>query len=111
MMGSCLFATYRVVDWFALKLTKYEEKLKYLNLSANCSSRKVLSVNPQFIFTKKIKVFELFLLLSRTSSGTFFILSLFWGRTSSENSLRGWHLVILRADQSKNTLYDSEIFL
>ena len=41
--------TYRVVffDWSALKMTKYEEKLKYLNWSANCSSRKVLSVNPQ----------------------------------------------------------------
>ena len=25
----------------ALKMTKYEEKLKYLNWSANCSSRKV----------------------------------------------------------------------
>ena len=34
-------------DWSALKMTKYEEKLKYLNWSANCSSRKVLSVNPQ----------------------------------------------------------------
>ena len=32
-------------DWSALKM-KYEEK--YLNWSANCSSRKVLSVNPQF---------------------------------------------------------------
>ena len=28
------------------------------------------------------------------------------GRTSSENSLRGWHLVIFRVDQSKKiTLY------
>ena len=34
-------------DWSALKMTKYEEKLKYLNWSANCSSRKVLSVKPQ----------------------------------------------------------------
>ena len=25
-------------DWSALKMTKYEEKLKYLNWSANCSS-------------------------------------------------------------------------
>ena len=33
--------------WSALKMTKYEEKLKYLNWSANCSSRKVLSVKPQ----------------------------------------------------------------
>ena len=32
-------------DWSALKVTKYEEKLKYLNWSANCSSRKVLSVS------------------------------------------------------------------
>ena len=29
--------------WSALRMTKYEEKFKYLN----CSSRKVLSVNPQ----------------------------------------------------------------
>ena len=43
--------------WSALKMTKYEEKLKYLNWSANCSSRKVLSVNSQQIFTEKIKVF------------------------------------------------------
>ena len=28
-------------DWSALEMTKYEEKLKYLNWSANCSSRKV----------------------------------------------------------------------
>ena len=34
-------------DWFALKMTKYKEKLKYLNWSANCSSQKVLSVKPQ----------------------------------------------------------------
>ena len=34
-------------DWSTLKMTKYEEKLKYLNWSANCSLRKVLSVNPQ----------------------------------------------------------------
>ena len=34
-------------NWSALKMTKYEEKLKYLNWSANCSSRKVLSVKPQ----------------------------------------------------------------
>ena len=34
-------------NWSAQKMTKYEEKLKYLNWSANCSSRKVLSVNPQ----------------------------------------------------------------
>ena len=34
-------------DWSALKMIKYEEKLKYLNWSANCSSRKVLSVKPQ----------------------------------------------------------------
>ena len=34
-------------DWSALKLTKYEEKLEYLDWSANCSSRKVLSVNPK----------------------------------------------------------------
>ena len=34
-------------DWAALKMTKYEEKLKYLNWSANCSSQKDLSVNPQ----------------------------------------------------------------
>ena len=34
--------------WSALKMTKYEEKLKYMNWSANCSSWKVLSVNPQF---------------------------------------------------------------
>ena len=34
-------------DWSALKMTKYEEKLKYLNWFANCSFRKVLSVNPQ----------------------------------------------------------------
>ena len=33
--------------WSALKMTKYEEKLKYLNWSANCSSQKVLSVKPQ----------------------------------------------------------------
>ena len=33
--------------WSALKMTKYEENFKYLNWSANCSSRKVLSVNPQ----------------------------------------------------------------
>ena len=33
-------------NWSALKMTKYEEKLKYLNWSA-ISSRKVLSVNPQ----------------------------------------------------------------
>ena len=33
-------------DWSALNMTKYEEKLKYLNWSANCSSRKVLNVNP-----------------------------------------------------------------
>ena len=39
-------------------MTKYEEKLKYLNWSANCSSRNVLSVNPQQIFTEKIKVSE-----------------------------------------------------
>ena len=32
-------------DWSALKMTKYEEKLKYLNWSANWSSKKVLSVN------------------------------------------------------------------
>ena len=40
---------YRVFffDWSAPKMTKYEEKLKYLNWSANCSSGKVLSVNPQ----------------------------------------------------------------
>ena len=34
-------------DWSALKMSKYEEKLKYLNWSDNCSSRKVLSVKPQ----------------------------------------------------------------
>ena len=34
-------------DWSALKKTKYEEKLKYLNWSANCSSWKVLSVKTQ----------------------------------------------------------------
>ena len=34
-------------DWSALKMTEYDEKLKYMNWSANCSSRKVLSVNPQ----------------------------------------------------------------
>ena len=34
-------------NWSALKMTMYEEKLKYLNWSANCSSRKVLSVRPQ----------------------------------------------------------------
>ena len=34
-------------DWSALKMTKYEEKFKYLNWSANCSSQKVLSVKPQ----------------------------------------------------------------
>ena len=33
--------------WSALKMTKYEEKLKYLNWSVNCSSQKALSVNPQ----------------------------------------------------------------
>ena len=40
---------YRVVFfyWSALKMTKYEEKLKCLNWSANCSSQKVLSVNSQ----------------------------------------------------------------
>ena len=43
-------------------MTKYEEKLKYLNWSANCSSQKFLSVNPKQIFTEEIKVFELFLL-------------------------------------------------
>ena len=34
-------------NWSALKMTKYKEKLKYLNWSANCSSQKVLSVKPQ----------------------------------------------------------------
>ena len=34
-------------NWSALKMTKYEEKLKYLNLSAYCAFPKVLSVNPQ----------------------------------------------------------------
>ena len=34
-------------DWSALKMTKYEKKLNYLNWSANCSSRKALSVNPK----------------------------------------------------------------
>ena len=43
-------------DWAALKMTKYEEKLKYLNWSVNCSSQKVLSVKPQLIFTKKISI-------------------------------------------------------
>ena len=33
--------------WSALKMTKYEEKVKYLNWSTNCSSRTVLSVKPQ----------------------------------------------------------------
>ena len=33
--------------WYALKMSKYEEKLKYLDWSDNCSSRKVLSVKPQ----------------------------------------------------------------
>ena len=33
--------------WSALKMIKYEEKLKHLDWSANCSSRKVLSVNLQ----------------------------------------------------------------
>ena len=33
--------------WSVLKMTKYEEKLKYLNWSAHCSSRKILSVKPQ----------------------------------------------------------------
>ena len=33
--------------WSALKMTKYEERSKYSNWSANCSSRKVLSVNLQ----------------------------------------------------------------
>ena len=39
----------------------------------------------------------------RNSSGTltFFILSRFLGRNSSEISLSGWHLVIFRAEQSK----------
>ena len=49
-------------DWSALEVTKYEEKLKYLNWSANCSSRKVVSVKAQYIFTKKIEVFELVIL-------------------------------------------------
>ena len=47
------------INWSALKMTKYKEKLKYLNWSANCSSQKVLSVNPQKMFIKKVKVFEL----------------------------------------------------
>ena len=34
-------------NWSALKMTKYKEKLEYLNWSANCSSQKVLSVKPQ----------------------------------------------------------------
>ena len=39
----------------------------------------------------------------RNSSGTltFFILSRFLGRNSSQISLSGWHLVIFRAEQSK----------
>ena len=31
----------------ALKTTKYKDKLKYPNCTANCSSQKVVSVNPQ----------------------------------------------------------------
>ena len=42
-----LFVQGGFFNWSALKMTKYEEKLKYLKWSANCSSRKVLSVNPQ----------------------------------------------------------------
>ena len=46
---------YRVAFyWSALKMTKYEEKLKYLNWSANGSSLKILS--------RRKKVSELVLL-------------------------------------------------
>ena len=34
-------------NWSTLKMTKYKEKFKFLNWSANCSSQKVLSVKPQ----------------------------------------------------------------
>jgi len=46
-------------DWFALKMTKFEEELKYLKWSANCSSWKV---QPPVNIYWKIKVFQLFLL-------------------------------------------------
>ena len=47
-MNVGVYSLYRVFFYCsALKMTKYKEKSKYPNCSANCSSRKVLSVNPQ----------------------------------------------------------------